>query len=60
MFSKVLPLGRSSFFKIAGSLACKVKHFVQNKSQAAKAFEDRMKKGKFCKLIPNRQLIFQV
>ena len=34
--------------------------FVQNKSQATKVLEDRMKKEKLEKLIPNLQLIFKV
>ena len=35
-------------------------HFVQNKSQATKALEDRMTKGKLEKIIPNLQIIFKV
>ena len=35
-------------------------HFVQNKSQAIKALEDRMNKEKLNKLIPNLQPIFQI
>ena len=49
-----------SWFHLTSSLACKTKHFVQNKSQATKALKDRIKKGKLDKLIPNLQLIFKV
>ena len=45
---------------ITRSLACKINHFVENKSQATNALEDKMKKGKLDKLIPNLQLICKV
>ena len=48
------------FYNLTGALACKLNHFVQNKSQATKAFEDRMKKGKFDKSILNLHLILNV
>ena len=45
---------------ITGSLACKMNHFVQSKSQATKVLVDRMETGKLDKLISNLQLIFKV
>ena len=52
--------GRYILNNIAGSLAHKMSHFVQNKSQAAKALDVRMKKGELNKLIPDLQLIFKI
>ena len=40
-------------FNITGSRACRFNHFVENKSQVTKVLEDRMKRVKLDKLIPN-------